>query len=86
VARFHVTNIVDSPGNPGFLRITWASQPGMAYQVENSVTLAPDSWVPMHPDPLVATTAQTFWDAATFGDSRFYRVRSIRPNPLITVP
>jgi hypothetical protein len=83
-SRFHVTNIAPSPANPAFLRVTWASQPGMAYYVDTSVSLGSNTWTLMNPNPIIANSAQSFWDAATFGPRRFYRVRSFRPNPLVT--
>ncbi len=82
-SRFHVLRLEELPLNPGFKRVVWASRTGVVYHVEMSDTLLGGSWTTLNPGPIVATTAETFWDAATAGARHFYRVRSFRPNPLL---
>lgn len=85
-SRFHVLRLEELPLNPGYKRVVWASRTGVVYQVEMSDTLLSGSWTTLNSGPIVATTAETFWDAAASGSHRFYRVRSFRPNPLLGTP
>lgn len=85
-SRFQFKRLEDLPGNPGFIRVVWASQSGMVYYVETSATLLAGSWTALHTDPMVANTTETYRDVPSTGNQRFYRVRSFRPNPLVVVP
>ncbi len=83
-SRFHVLRM-ESP-SALTKRIVWASRPGVVYHVEMSDSLLGGSWTTLNPGPIVATSAETFWDAPASGNRRFYRVRSFRPNPLLVTP
>ncbi len=85
-SRFRIVRLEELPSNPGFKRVVWASSPGIVYHVEMSDTLLGGSWTVLNPGPIVATTAEASWDAVATGASRFYRVRSFRPNPLLAAP
>lgn len=74
---------LESPGNPALIRIVWASRPGIIYHVETSDSLLAGSWVATNADPIIASSAETFWDAPVSGARCFYRVRSVRPNPML---
>lgn len=85
-SRFQVLSLEDVSGNPGLIRLTWASSPGMVYYVETSQSLLSDSWTTQNLNPIVSASSETFWDAPKVGERRFYRVRAFRPNPLIIGP